>query len=332
MNPHPIALFGYNRPHHLKAALEFIDRSQKQLKTPCKLYIFCDGPKSEKASKAVEQTIAVAKSHPKAKVVVRERNLEFQNIVQGISELCDQYGSIIVIEDDILISPDFLPFMCQGLDRYKESEEVWAITGFNHFAPQPKGPQLFFSPYFFCWGWATYKRAWDQFKAKPLGWQTFLATKNNRKKFDCYGGLKHSSFLKRTMEGKLKAWAPQCSYQIFKHKKLVLTPNRSLVWNCGIGGGTHGLQSKDQTITDNDHDPTVHGTLSLEEFTRPRLQQPLTFPAQISSQKKEPYRLALNVKLAKISVLPSKYKRFRKKSKLLPLRLRYLLSAINDLF
>ena len=145
----PIALFAYNRPHHLERCLEFIDRSQKCLNQPLPLYIFCDAPKNEHAFEATEKTQEVAKSHSSATVIVREENHGFNNIVNGITELCNKFDQVIVIEDDVLISPDFLPFMIKGLKEYAQNPKVFALSGYMYFAKHPKAPEFFSSPIFF---------------------------------------------------------------------------------------------------------------------------------------------------------------------------------------
>jgi len=53
-----------------------------------------------------------------------------KSIVSGVAELSEQFGRVIVLEDDFVVSPDFLRFMLYGLDRYEHEESVYQLSGF----------------------------------------------------------------------------------------------------------------------------------------------------------------------------------------------------------
>ena len=286
----PIAVFCYNRPHHLKACLEAIDNSLKHLKEKLPIYIFCDYADSD----AVKLTRKIAHSYGSATVIERERNFGFHNIIEGISWLCNTYGRAIIIEDDILIAPDFLPFMVQGLDRYENNPRVFSISGFMYADAQPQNPQLFFQPFGFIWGWATWKRAWDQYDYNANGWREYLSNRRNKHRYNCFNSIKFSKHLEKTMTGKWNTWDCQWSYCIFRNNGLVLSPHLSLIWNCGCGGGVHGDAIKNASIDMGNKEVYIHGNMKREDFHKPRLQQPLTFPKEVSCSERSMRYLAVN--------------------------------------
>ena len=67
---------------------------------------------------------------------------------------------MIVVEDDLVLSPFFLRYMNDGLERYEHDERVASISAFLN-PVDGDIPNTFFLRYFACWGWATGKRAWD---------------------------------------------------------------------------------------------------------------------------------------------------------------------------
>jgi hypothetical protein len=85
--------------------------------------------------------------------------------------------------------------------------------------------------------------------------------------------------LRATQTGKLNTWDVQWAYAVFNRGGLGLYPWRSLVWNSGVGCGTHG--SAGRTIID-ERLEVVHGRLTRADFLKPRLGPDLTFPADVA--------------------------------------------------
>ena len=106
----PIALFTYSRADHTRSAVESLLRNAEAGESD--LYIFSDGPKTvEKAAAVAENrryihTITGFKS---INIVEREKNWGLANsLIAGITDVINKYGKVIVMEDDLIISPYFL--------------------------------------------------------------------------------------------------------------------------------------------------------------------------------------------------------------------------------
>lgn len=283
----PIAIFAYNRPNHLKLALEAVERSEKHMGSTFPIYIFCDAPKKQEHAEAVERTREVAAAFTGAKVICRPHNYGFRNITEGISELTDTFGEVIVVEDDVVVAPDFLRFMVEGLRRYASNPQVFMVSGFMYFGSQPQKPETFFLPSSFIWGWATWKRAWEHFTYEPKGVEAFLQNREERYRFDYFGALPFSKMLEKTIKGQWVTWDTQWMFTLFQQKGLALYPHRSLVWNSGVGGGTHGhAGSIDQDPLLGEREYYIHGNLSIRDFQHPRLKWPLQFPDRVQADEK----------------------------------------------
>ena len=156
----PVALFAYRRPKHTLKVLQALSRNS--LADQTQLHVFCDGPGPGASDIEKENILAVRK------VVRQERWCESvtlhespeniglaDSIVNGVTELVDQYGRIIVLEDDIVTSIGFLRYMNQALDMYAEDEQVFQVSGFMVPAKKKLEPCGFFrAPG--SWGWATW--------------------------------------------------------------------------------------------------------------------------------------------------------------------------------
>ena len=67
------------------------------------------------------------------KVNIREQETNkglAKSIVDGVTELCQEYSRAIVLEDDILVGTYFLRYMNDALEKYKDEENVYQISGY----------------------------------------------------------------------------------------------------------------------------------------------------------------------------------------------------------
>ncbi|MCH9608805.1 MAG: hypothetical protein S4CHLAM45_07170 [Chlamydiales bacterium] len=326
----PIAVFAHKRPNHLRACLEAIDRSEAFLGKKLPLIIHCDCARNEEDVSSVEETIGIAKKWKGAEVVLREHNYGFRNITEGITSVCNAYGRAIILEDDVLIAPDFLPFMCRALKEYGDDPRVFMVSGFMYFNRLPQTAETYFLNIPFIWGWATWKRAWDHFEWECTGWERWLKNRKNRYFSDCLGAFPFSKGFRKTMIGEWKAWAPRWMYAMAKREGLSLYPSRSLVWNCGCGGGTHGDQALDQDPLLGEREDYIHGDMEFEEFKTSRFEHEVVFPKEVKLNRSALRSLALV--FLKERLKKEKHKRWRLRFKVFKFHLlRFFLDTFSSL-
>lgn len=238
----PIAIFIYKRSEHARRAivsLQACDGAQSSL-----IYVFADGPKTATDAPAVLATRAVAHEllGSSAVFVEQERNRGLANsIIAGTTELCDRYGTVIVVEDDLVLAPSFLRFLNEGLERYRDEPRVMQVSGHMFDVPSlAQQQEALLLPMTTSWGWATWKRAWDFFDPAATGWRERLAEGAEVKRYNLGGRYDHFRMLKRQMNGEIDSWAIRWYYNVFARDGLVLFPPRTLVSNLGLdGSGTH---------------------------------------------------------------------------------------------
>ena len=114
----PIVLFVYNRPEHTRRTLEAL--AANPLAAESDLIVYADGPKKPEHVALVEKVRSVVRGvsgFKSLKLVERESNLGLaKSIIAGVTAACDSRGKVIVLEDDLLVSPQFLTFLNHGLD------------------------------------------------------------------------------------------------------------------------------------------------------------------------------------------------------------------------
>lgn len=243
----PIALFVYNRLDKLILTIENLklnklaDRSQ--------LYVFSDGAKNDFDLEGVNKVRAYLKSISGFKdvfICTREKNVGLaSNIISGVSEIIDKYGKIIVLEDDILTSENFLLYMNESLDKYNDKEQVMAISGYVSPFDNVDLPEFYFMPFFDCWGWATWYDRWNLYKRNPV--ELVESTDLNLiRKINLSGSAPDMwSQVLENYRGRMKTWAIFFHVAICKNDGLVLYPKYSLCQNIGLdGSGTNCDDSK----------------------------------------------------------------------------------------
>lgn len=237
----PIALFVYNRLEHTKKTIFAL--KDNELSKDSDLIIFSDAAKNESGVTAVKElrdylkTISGFKS---IKIVERPENFGLaKSIISGVTEVVNQYGKIIVLEDDLITSPYFLDYMNEAINLYEGEDRVVSIHGYVH-PVKGKLPETFFLRGADCWGWATWKRGWDLFEPDGQKLLNELKAKKLIKSFNWNGAYPYSQMLKSQILGLNNSWAIRWHASAFLKNKLTLYPGRSLVVNSGFdNSGTH---------------------------------------------------------------------------------------------
>ena len=191
MNLAPIVVFAFNRPDLLNTCLDALSKNDEAKDSD--LSIFVDGAREYKEgeNKKVAATIEIAK---KAKgfrtleVHISKKNKGLgTSIISGVSKIIEQYGEAIVIEDDLVVMPNFLSFMNQGLEKYRDYPEIFSVCGYSNKVKIP--PKYTFDAYI-CprsssWTWATWKNRWDNVDWELNDWNAVV---RNKSTFNKWGG------------------------------------------------------------------------------------------------------------------------------------------------
>jgi len=246
MNWAPIAVFVFNRPEHTRKTIETLIACEGFEKSP--IYIFSDGPRKQEDLPDIENVRATVRTMLGDNAVYFEARVNkglARSIIDGVTMVLKEHGRIIVIEDDLSVSPHILAYFNEGLKRYENDANVMQISG--HMFPVPElemEKEALFLPFTTSWGWATWQRAWTCFDTSAKGWERLDRDTHMRSRFDLEGAASYSAMLKAQMTGQIDSWAIRWYWSVFKAEGIVLFPPSSYVKNCGFdGSGTHGWRS-----------------------------------------------------------------------------------------
>ena len=240
----PVAVFAFNRPDHLGATLRALAANELAAETT--LHVFLDGPRNDsdrEAQKKILELLSsdIQKNFKAVKLTHSEKNKGLANsIIFGVTKIVNEYGRIIVLEDDLVTSKYFLRYMNDGLNVYENEEKVISIHAYVNILQDENIHEPFFLKGSDCWGWATWKRGWALFE--PNG-QKLLKEIQDRKlesEFNFENSYNYFGMLKAQVAGKVNSWAVRWYAAAFLNNKLTLYPAISFVKNIGLdGSGAH---------------------------------------------------------------------------------------------
>ncbi len=196
----------------------------------------------------MDQTRAVVRKElgGRGKIVEAESNQGLaRSIIGGVTRLTTEFGRVIVVEDDLVVAPQFLTYMNAALNRYADDDRVMQISGYmfpvTTFSDRT---EALFLPFTTSWGWATWARAWEHFDAQANGWERLDQDPSLRHRFNVHGSFDYFHMLKLQLAGAIDSWAIRWYWSVFIREGLVLHPPRTMVQNTGFdGSGTHGWRT-----------------------------------------------------------------------------------------
>jgi hypothetical protein len=243
----PILLIGFNRPDTLIEVFNHV-----KCVNPLKLYIAIDGPrfaKGKQEKELVTQCRSIINQidwQCELHTLFREQNKGCgYGPSEAISWAFENEDRLIVLEDDCVPSQSFFQFCDEMLECYKDDKRVNIISGRSHH----QGSKFFdnqdyiFTHYAHTWGWATWKRAWEQFDMKMTDFPEFkkiggasnvLFSKEESAHFNKW----FESIYDNIEQECTHSWDAQWVYARLKSGALGIVPAKNLIQNIGEFG-TH---------------------------------------------------------------------------------------------
>jgi len=242
----PIVLFAFNRLEPLKKCVASLLKNTEAAESD--LIVFVDGARPNKEGEA--EKVKAVREYVKTITGFKSLSYHFSDvnkklgpsIIAGVTEVINQYGRAIVIEDDLIVSKNMLAFVNKGLQQYEKVQEVFSISAYTNIVKIPKGYPYaaYFCPRSTSWGWATWKDRWDSVDWELKDWSSVEA---KSKAFNQWGGSDCFGMLKGWHEGRNQSWAIRFCYNQFVQNAVSLFPTVSKIDNEGFdGSGTNCRQ------------------------------------------------------------------------------------------
>jgi hypothetical protein len=236
-------MFVFNRPDLATRVFEAVRRAR-----PRRLLVVADGARPHRAGEQDACTSVRAIFDRVDWPCEVERNFSDENlgcgrrISTGLDWVFRTADEAIVLEDDCFPSSAFFPFCDEILERYRDHEQVMAVTGTNlQFGRKRGDASYYFARDMQVWGWASWRRAWKHYEVRMAEWQSLRDGAWLRETFrDWFAAEYWRYVLDETAAGRVNTWDYQWVFTILRRRGLVVTPNVNLISNLGAGGdATH---------------------------------------------------------------------------------------------
>ena len=265
-NLSPIVLFVYNRPWHTQKTIEALQKNEMAIESD--LIIYSDEAKNENEQANVNKVrlyIDQIDNFKKITIVKRDKNWGLaNNIIDGVTKIVNQYGKIIVLEDDMVTSPYFLKYMNEALEFYKDEKKVFHISGWNYPINSDNLSDVFLWRVMNCWGWSTWRDRWKYFE-KDVDKTISVFSKEDIKRFNLEVSADFFKQIIANKEKKINSWSIFWYATIFKKNGLCLNPTQTFLQNIGHDGSGVHCDVNETYVSKISLNKNVKFTLNIDE-------------------------------------------------------------------
>ena len=233
----PVLFLVFNRPETTQRVFDAIKAVR-----PKRMYIAADGPRAARPNDIIlcEQTREIINQIDwdcELQTLFRTENAGCK---WGVSEAINWFFAReeegIILEDDCLPANCFFKFCDELLTRYRDDTRIRHITGCNlQFGKAWGDASYYFSNRVHVWGWATWKRAWNDYDITLNKYNADRVKKAMKEIYnDDLVAAAWTNIFVDQKAGNVNSWAYPLDFANFLNKGLVIIPNQNLISNIGF--------------------------------------------------------------------------------------------------
>jgi hypothetical protein len=273
----PVTLIIFNRPDLAEIVFEAIRQAQ-----PKQLFVIADGPRSiEESEKCARARATIDRVDWDCQVLTNfsDTNLGSKyRISSGLDWVFSQVEEAIILEDDCLPSPSFFYFCQELLEKYRDDDRITHIGGTNIQFGQSRTPySYYFSKYAQIWGWASWRRAWQNYDVEIANWKEVKSSEIIKSVHpNPYEQRYWFDILERVYKKSLNTcWDYQWNYHCWSQNGLSIIPEVNLISNIGFrADATHTTYIESNlaaipvdNIWEIKHPPSIVGHQEADAYT-----------------------------------------------------------------
>ena len=246
--PVPISFHVFNRPETTRITFDEIRKIR-----PCKLFITADGPRESNESdkeNCLKVRKIIAEVDWECDVYTNFSDLNkgsFKSAVEGITWVFEHVDRAVILQDDDIPHCSFFRFCKELLDYYENDYRVALISG-NNFQLKENSSKdsYYFSRYTHIWGWATWRRTWEQIDFSMKEWPEYKRLNGLKSAFSRREQVDWWDKLYQEMYDKKRRphWDYLLSLSSYMNNTLTIIPSVNLVSNVGFGEDSSNCKVK----------------------------------------------------------------------------------------
>lgn len=233
----PVLVLTFNRPDFLIELLDIVVEAN-----PPKIYVAVDGPRESNAGdaqahSAIKEIVReLSKKFPVISLI-REKNLGCRDAVaSAITWFFCHEPEGVILEDDCHPTSSFFNYCDDLLDRFRDDSQVVSIGGYRPLRKPKEGGMVSFSRYPQIWGWATWRRVWNNYDSGIEDWLQLRQTGWLRREVGLsrFAAIYWAKRFDSTFRGLIDTWDYQFTFLAMQHHGLSVVPPVNLVVNIGF--------------------------------------------------------------------------------------------------
>ncbi len=164
-----LVVVGYNRPDSMRRILHSLANAVYEEKE-IPLVISIDQSGTEEVARVARE---FEWNYGSKEVICHPERLGLRRHIISCGDLTERYGAVMILEDDLYVSPDFYHYATSALMKYGEHPKIAGI-GLNTkrellespypFFPRHTGYDVYFQQFATSWGQVWNRRMWSAFK------------------------------------------------------------------------------------------------------------------------------------------------------------------------
>ena len=168
-----IVVVAYSRPRETRRLIDSIVRGRFD---GDRVDLILSIDKSQNQQQVRDACADVMWEHGDYKILMKESRMGLRPHILSCGELTAQYDGVIVLEDDLTVTPDFYRYAKAAMEYYDQDPRVAQISlyayGVNEFISRPFYPaktqhDVYAMQVTQSWGQCWSKRMWNDFKKYP---------------------------------------------------------------------------------------------------------------------------------------------------------------------
>jgi hypothetical protein len=281
----PVAFIIFKRPQTTEKVFEEIRQAK-----PAKLFVIADGPRADypdeaescTATRAVIERVdwdcEVIKNYSDTNLGCAKR------VSSGLNWVFSNVEEAIILEDDCVPHATFFQFCEELLEKYRYDTRISSISGQNVlFGRKRTNYSYYFSRYNLCWGWASWRRAWQHYDLSIKLWKEIRTGNFLSDIFMEPLAVKYwSNIFESVYENPLGiTWDYQWTFACWMQSSLGIISNGNLISNIGFGADSTHFTSGESNPYDSlpteimefplQHPPFVIRDVQADNFTQSTL-------------------------------------------------------------
>lgn len=241
-NPAPAVLFTYRRPDHVRKTLAALRQNPEAENTPLIVYSDAsDHPETDDPVRRVREILHSVEGFREVRIHEREIRCGLaRNILGGVTEVLEEFGRAIVLEDDLITHPAFLRYMNNALTSYEHDSRILSISAsmphrFRMRVPERYPHDVWLSRRNLSAGWGTWRNKWATVDWDLRDLDAFRNDPDAQRRFNL-GGPDLTPALLNAVDRSQDLWAARFSYAHFVSGRFSVLPRRSYVKHIGYDG------------------------------------------------------------------------------------------------